>query len=415
MQGTFRNPEFRAAAVKLLLLQGMLAVLFFVFLSAELNSINQKVIRQNTALVGRVLMLQPELEGKLADLLAREATEEEYVAGDRVMRQYGYTDVMPVTSEPLLKSFYPVLPMKGAAGVLLWMLPIGGLLLFEYRRLFAKVNRISYAAERVVEGDFSIRLPEGSEGEFGMLGHNFNAMANRLKHSLERLREDKLFLKNIISDISHQLKTPLASLITMNDLLMEGRVEAGRIQEFLDKCRSQLNRMEWLILNLLKLARLEAGAIEFVKERFLFADSIRKAQIPLEVKLAEKQHIFICEEKTPVYFTGDEEWMGEAFANLLKNAVEHTGEGGKITVELSETPLLTRVVIEDTGEGIEPKDLPHIFERFYKGSNSVKVESVGIGLALARLIIEAHDGTISVESRRGRGTKFTVTFLKGIL
>jgi signal transduction histidine kinase len=413
MNWTLRNPEFQAAA-KLLLMQVVLAAVVFIFLSMELQAVNQTTIRQNTALMGRILTLQPELENQIIDLVTRKATKEEYTLGSQVLKQYGYADTMRMTSQPMLGNIYPALPVKGSVGILIWILPM--LLLFEYRQLFSKVHRISHAAERVVEGDFSIQLPEGGEGEFGILGQHFNAMANRLNYSLEKLREDKLFLKNIISDISHQLKTPLASLIAMNDLLLEGRVEQGRVQEFLDKCRSQLNRMEWLTLNLLKLAGLEAGAIVFKQERIPLLKPVRKALSSLEVIIGEKhQSVSFKEEKGKVYFTGDEEWMAEAFVNLLKNAVEHTGKEGRISIELSETPLFSRIVIGDNGEGIVPKDLPHIFERFYKGSNSVKIECVGIGLALAKLIIEAHGGTISVESRQGTGTKFTITFLKGIL
>ncbi|MEL5864892.1 sensor histidine kinase [Clostridium cochlearium] len=152
------------------------------------------------------------------------------------------------------------------------------------------------------------------------------------------------------------------------------------------------------------------------EKNILGINCIQKALISLKFKSDEKhQKIVVSGNLDNVYFYVDEQWTIEAILNIIKNCIEHTKEGGEIKVHISETPLFSRILIEDNGEGIDKKDLPHIFERFYKGSNSVNAESVGIGLALTKVIIERQGGTILVNSKKGKGSKFTITFLKGII
>jgi signal transduction histidine kinase len=237
-------------------------------------------------------------------------------------------------------------------------------------------------------------------------------MANRLENSLSVLKREKVFLRNMISDISHQLKTPLSSLIVINDLLLEDKnMDLNMKQNFLEKERTQLERMEWLTINLLKVARIEAGAIEFKKEKVLLKDILNIALSALNHRL-ENQVLEIEGDENAIFY-GDKEWTGEALINIIKNAIEHNR--GKINISLEETPLFSSIIVRDNGEGIDEKHLPHIFERFYKVSSEVKPESIGIGLNLAKLIVESQGGTISVKSKKNEGTEFTMTFLKGVI
>lgn len=417
MNSFFKNPEIKRAVLKLLVLQIIFSILIFIFIQSETVKLNKAIVNQNQVLVGKILSKHPELEKDIIGNVTRKASESDIRKGQDVLKQYGYSEDMAVTSEPVLKDFYGNFQLNILVFAGIYFIPLMLFILNEYRAVFSKIRSLSLAAEKVVEEDFNIVLPDDREGEFGILGHNFNIMASRLKQSLDKLKEEKVFLKNIISDISHQLKTPLSSLIMFNELMLENKnMEEQQRVEFLQKIKSQLNRMEWLILNLLKMARLEAGAIDFKKEHIPLIKPINKAINALRDKAEEKGQSLMLKETTgDICFTGDEDWTAEAVINIVKNCIEYTKEGGEIVIELSETPLFSRVIIKDNGEGIDNKDLPHIFERFYKGSNSIKVESVGIGLALTKLIIEGQGGTISVYSKKGKGTKFEVTFLKGVI
>lgn len=416
MYSFLKNPELKKILIKLVLVQMIFAGLVFFVVKHELASMNRAITRQNIALTGQILLKHPELEDEIVQYITQEAKPVEISTGKQVLKKYGYQEELLTSDQPALKGFALTFPIKVAILVLSFILPIALLVFFNYQKMYQQINQVSIAAESVVDGDYSIVFPQELEGEFGILGHNFNMMANRLRLSLEKLNEEKKFLQTMISDISHQLKTPLSSLITMNELLLSGKVAPADKKIFFQKCYSQLLRMEWLVANLLKMAKLEAGNIVFKSQRLLLSEVIEKALSPLVVNIEQKKQVIDIRGKLDeVFLIGDEDWTAEALTNIIKNCSEHTEEGGKIQIELSETPLFSRITISDNGQGIDRRDLPHIFERFYKGRNSTKTESIGIGLALAKLIIESENGDISVTSVLGKGTCFLVTFFKGVI
>ena len=236
-------------------------------------------------------------------------------------------------------------------------------------------------------------------------------MADRLKIALKYYK-GRIFLKDTISDISHQLKTPLSSLIMLNDLILQDKNMEEEVQrDFLEKTSIQLERMEWLIVNLLKIARIEAGAILFKKDKIKAIEPIKIALSTLSMNIDEKEQNIKIMGNLESIFYGDKDWTAEAIINIIKNSIEHSEDGGIIEIFLEETPLFTNIIIKDYGEGIDKKDIPHIFERFYKVSSEIKPDSIGIGLNLSKLIVESQDGTISVKSEKGEGTEFIVTFL----
>ncbi|KAJ52546.1 hypothetical protein BD780_000788 [Clostridium tetanomorphum] len=417
MDSILKNPETKSIIIKLLVVQSIFAAIIYLFFSYQFHKLNENIVNQNSMIIGEILYTHPELENSIIRYVTKGATKEQIIKGKEILKQYGYYETMKVTSQPLLKNFYTSFQINSILAFILGFIPLIGVVLLEYKNIFKKVEELSYASEKVIEGDHSLVLREDREGDFAILAHNFNLMSNRLKLSLHKLKEDKVFLKNIISDISHQLKTPLTSLFTINELLLTRKEMKEDVRiDFLEKSSSQLNRMEWLIINLLKIARLEAQAINFEKRNVLGVNCIEKALGSLKFKSDEKhQNIIITGDLDDVYFYVDEQWTVEAILNIIKNCIEHTQERGEIKIHISETPLFSRILIEDNGEGIDKKDMPHIFERFYKGSNSVKAESIGIGLALAKVIIESQGGTILVRSEKGKGSKFDIIFLKGVI
>ena len=408
-----KNIEYKNTLIKIIIFQILLSLTIFLALNLEINKINQKIIEQNTALMGRILKNNPEFEGEIIDLITREITAEDFNNGEKILKSYGYDKNMDKSFQTILKGITPKLEIKITFIILLSLVPLIILIRSEYKKIYGEIRNISYAAERVVEGDFSIVLKEEGEGDLNILNHSFNQMAGRLENSIEILQREKLFLKDTLSDISHQLKTPLSSLIMLNDLILQDENMEEEIQrDFLEKTSAQLDRMEWLIINLLKIARIEAGAIPFKKEKIKTMEAIEIALSTLDINIVEKDQEVKIRGDLQSSFYGDKDWTGEAFINIIKNSIEHSEDGGAIEIILEETPLFTSIIIKDYGEGIDKKDLPHVFERFYKVNSEIKPDSIGIGLNLSKLIVESQDGTISVKSEKGEGTEFTITFLK---
>ncbi|MEK5395498.1 HAMP domain-containing sensor histidine kinase [Paenibacillus sp. FSL K6-2859] len=407
-----RNPEWKSIVVKVIIMQVMLAVLMFFFMSHQVDQINKAVVNQNAALIGFVLKQVPQLENEIIPFITQGAKENEILEGKRILAQYAYKEDMSERDQPVLAN--NALPLITASQVLLLSIPFLLLLLWEYRKIFSKIRTISFAAELVVEHHFDKQLPENDEGDFGALGRNFNAMAERLHNSLGQLKQEKTFLRNLLSDISHQLKTPLASLIVFNEnLLNDPHMKKEMRMKFLERSRQQLERMEWLIISLLKLARVEAGAIKFRRERILVREVIDHAVHSLRILSEGRTQKIRIYGDQQMYVWADEEWLTEAFINLIKNALEHSPTESKIDITLEENSLFKTIHIQDHGEGISPEDLPHIFERFYRGGSTTKSQSIGIGLSLSKSIIEEQGGIITVASEPGQGAKFRISFNKG--
>lgn len=405
-----KNQEFKSIVVKLILLQIIFALIGFIIVNIFMDNMNTKIVERDMALVGNIIKNHPELEKEIIPYITKEVSRESLVSGQEVLEEYGYKIEMNKYLQPLFKTVGFKLEVIIFFLIVLFIIPLAYMVAREYKKIYKKVEEVSNAAEKVVEGDFTICLKEEGEGNFNILNHQFNQMANRLENSLDKLKKEKAFLKNMISDISHQLKTPLSSLIIFNDILLEDEsMELETRLNFLEKTKGQLERIEWLTINLLKVARIEAEAIEFKKEKVLLKDTLDIALSSLSFNLGEQ--CIELDGDLGATFYGDKDWTGEALINIIKNAREHTRGNIKITIE--DGPLLSSIIVKDNGDGIDAKHLPHIFERFYKVNSQVKPDSIGIGLNLSKLIVESQEGTISVKSKKGHGTEIAVTFLKG--
>ncbi len=278
-----------------------------------------------------------------------------------------------------------------------------------YKR-YRRIASLADAINQVLHGDNSIDFDNYSEGELSILHSEIYKMTVRLREQQQKLLSDKEYLADSLADISHQIRTPLTSI----NLLVE-RLSASGLT---DECRHQLtnelygllDRIDWLITTLLKISKLDAGTVQFNKDTVSLEMLINKSCAPLLIPVELRgQELIICAEGN---FYGDSAWTSEAVGNIVKNCMEHTPDGGKIEIEAAENALYSEIVIKDNGTGISPEDLPHIFERFYKGKDS-DGKSFGIGLALSRMIIAGQKGTVKAENRKNTGAMFTLRFYKG--
>lgn len=281
------------------------------------------------------------------------------------------------------------------------------------RDLDRQVRNLSISLRRVAAGDYSLDVRDNIEGELSILRNEIYKVTSMLAEQSSLYRDHQQQLASAIADISHQLKTPLTSLSMMADLLA-GHPDEEKKAEFVYNIQTQVKRMKWLLSSLLKLSKIDAGTAVFHKERIQVAQLIRKAAAPYEIAMEIKGIDFQLQGSEEVTFIGDENWSNEAMTNLLKNALEHVQEGGKICVRFTENSLYTEIIVSDNGKGIAKEDLPYIFKRFYRGKNAAS-ESVGIGLAMVKSIVCEQNGSITVQSKEGAGTAFLLKFYKGIV
>lgn len=280
-----------------------------------------------------------------------------------------------------------------------------------FRRQDKTMEAAVAVMEAVLSGDRDARIDCDEEGELYRLFHGVNTLSAVLNaHAANELQE-KNFLKQTISGISHQLKTPLAALQVYNGLL-QGEAEAlPAIREFVTLSEQELDRMDTLVQNLLKLARLDAGAIVLEKRPEQVADMMKDVQFHFAYRARQEGKQLILSGADEVSLLCDRDWMLEAVDNIVKNALDHTQRGDTIRIAWRQFASVVQITVTDNGAGIHPEDLHHIFKRFYRSRFSQDTQGLGLGLPLAKGILEAHNGAIEVRSELGAGTTFVISFL----
>lgn len=275
-----------------------------------------------------------------------------------------------------------------------------------------KLNEIKKYINEINNRNYELKIEDNSEDQLSDLKNELYKITVMLKEEAEKSKQDKESLKVSVQDISHQLKTPITSISIMLDNLKDNpKMDEKTRQRFIFEIDKQIENISFLIISLLKFSRLEAGVEDFIKEKInvkeLISACLKRLEIPIEIK---NQNIVI-KGKEDSFFIGDYKWQEEAITNIIKNCIEHTDENKNIYINYEENNLYTKIQIIDEGNGIDKEDIKHIFERFYKGKDSSE-NSIGIGLALAKTIIEKDNGYISCKSEKGKGTEFIIKYMK---
>lgn len=301
-----------------------------------------------------------------------------------------------------------------AVSILIIGFLLGGTYFYFIRReqLYQEASK---AVHKFAEGDFTNHMSRNQEGTLFHLYSAIDELAMSLKSKEETEHQTKEFLKDSISNISHQLKTPLAALHMYNEII-EGEPEnTDTVKQFALKSETALKRIDRLIQLLLKIMRLDAGTITFTRERYRVKEVIMESVEDLWMRAKAEHKILIIEGNEETLIDCDLLWTCEAIGNLAKNALDHTNENGKVNITWNETPAMLRITVTDDGNGIPPEDIHHIFKRFYRGSKENDTPGIGLGLSLAKAIVEGQDGTMTVESVIGEGSTFTICFKRPFL
>ena len=277
-----------------------------------------------------------------------------------------------------------------------------------------KIHEIDMYLKKVNSGDYTLKIEENSEDELSKLRNELYKTTVLLREAAENSKKENINLSNSLADISHQLKTPLTSIRIMIDNIYDNPdMDEETKMDFIKSINNQIEWISSLVVSLLKLAKFDAGTIVMNDENVNIIELINNVKDNLSIILELKEIDIILEydQNKPIIVSIDYTWQLEALTNIIKNAIEHSKNNSKIHIKIEDSSVFTKIIIEDEGEGISKKDLPHIFQRFYKSEKSSE-NSIGIGLSLAKTIIEKDNGYINVKSEEGKGTTFYIKYMK---
>lgn len=368
------------------------------------QGVERMYYEQVMGIVGKVVEQNPESEVLVAQSL-KTLDPQDIARGKEILKPYGY-EADALGTRYLNRGFEKLLKINlfMTISVFVAIVAVGYSL---YRRLKKRLDYLQSYLMHMAQGQYHLNIKGIGEGKFSLFEDQIYKTTLALRESKEEQEKEKLDLAKNIADLSHQLKTPLTSMSIMTDLLLENEQDEQN-KQFVWQLNGQIERLSKLVGVLLKLAKFDAGTIKLKQQEIVVSSFIEEMLDMLEIPIGRKHITVHVEGGQDVCLKGDKNWTYEAIHNILYNCVQHSPEGGRITIEWSHNPIYTEIVIQDQGGGVPLDDLPHIFTRFYKGKNASK-ESVGIGLAMAKTIIEKQSGEIKVKNREG-GARFQMRF-----
>lgn len=385
---------------------GMLLINNYVYISYK-----EELIKNNAYIVNSIIEKNPSLEDEIISSLTNQNIT--YLESTAILKKYGLTDLENIdyiNDNGRLMNKMTIINLSFIFSVIFIMALVYVVFI---KKVYKKIGDLSKYTSGILNNRYGMDIREYEEGDISNLKNDLYKMTVKLKEQNELSLKDKKYLEDTLSDISHQLKTPLTSMYVINELLYDDNIQKVTKKELLSKNRSQLERIEWLVSSLLKMSRLDSGSEALRRKSIEVSKMIDKALEPLRIPLEIKNIDISVECDSNIKANLDLNWTSEALINIIKNACEHTNEFGKISIICFDNPIYVEIDIIDNGCGISSTDLPHIFERFYKGKSSK--ESIGIGLNMAKKILDMQMGDISVTSIIDKGTTFKIKFYKNVI
>ena len=371
-------------------------------------TLNEKIAE----IMGKISESNPEIDSReIIEILNSAKNTEQYEKGQTELSKYGI-EIDKINSIKLIENQMKTNLKLNILIIVLFSILWMTIIVLYLRKRDKKIKQITNYINQIKNKKYDLNIEENTEDELSNLKNELYKITIMLKEESEISKKDKENLKMSVEDISHQLKTPLTSITIMLDNLKDNpNMEEKTKQKFIFEISKQVEWINWLVISMLKLSKLDANVVQFYDEKInlkkFIGEIIKNLEIPIEVK---NQKIIIDGDSN-VSFIGDYKWQQEAITNIIKNCIEHNENNGTIYINYEENSLFTKITIRDEGEGISKEDLKHIFERFYKGKNSSE-NSVGIGLALAKNIIEKNNGMINCKSELDKGTEFVIKYMK---
>lgn len=408
----FRNANLKFLMIPMIVITICTSLILCIETNRQYKQVTDIVNVKIANIIGKIKENYPEIDTKeIIEILNSDTKTLEFEEGKQELLKYGI-DIEEINSiisvQNQMETNLKINVIIIIAFSVLWIIAI----LIYLNRRNKKLKEIKEYIDEISNRNYQLDIDENSEDELSNLKNELYKITVMLKEESENSKKDKESLKVSVQDISHQLKTPLTSISIMLDNIRENpEMDEKTKQKFIFEISRQIEWINWLVISMLKLSKLDADVVQFYQEKInvskFLNEIIKNLEIPIEIK---NQNI-IVEGKEDSSFEGDYKWQQEAITNIVKNCIEHNRDGGNIFIKYEENNLYTKISIKDEGEGIAKEDLRHIFERFYKGKNSSE-NSVGIGLALAKSIIEKNNGMITCRSEIGKGTEFIIKYMK---
>ena len=371
-------------------------------------TLNEKIAE----IMGKISESNPEIDSReIIEILNSAKNTEQYEKGQTELSKYGI-EIDKINSIKLIENQMKTNLKLNVLIILLFSILWMTIIILYLRRRDKKIQQITNYINQIKNKKYDLNIEENTEDELSNLKNELYKITIMLKEESEISKKDKENLKMSVEDISHQLKTPLTSITIMLDNLKDNpNMEEKTKQKFIFEISKQVEWINWLVISMLKLSKLDANVVQFYDEKINLKKFIGEIIKNLEIQIEVKNQKIIIDGNENVSFIGDYKWQQEAITNIIKNCIEHNANNGTIYINYEENSLFTKITIRDEGEGIPKEDLKHIFERFYKGKNSSE-NSVGIGLALAKNIIEKNNGMINCKSELDKGTEFVIKYMK---
>lgn len=390
----------------IVLIIGIVSILLLNKYSYE--TYKEAIIENNLYIIDSIISKHPELENEVIDgIINHDISKSESY---EILNKYGLDRLDTVDYLNDNSYINKTIRKYNIIYISILIIIVFSILIIYINKIYNKIRKLSIYTNDILNNKYNMDIREYSEGDISNLKNDLYKMTIKLKEQNELSLKDKIYLQDTLSDISHQLKTPLTSMYVINELLYDDKLDKSLKKELLNKSKKGLERIEWLITSLLKMSRLDSGSEKLILERVKLINIINKTIEPIKIPLELKNINLNVSCSNDIKVNVDVNWTTEALINILKNAMEHTLENGNINIVCSDNPLYTMISISDDGCGISKKDLPHIFERFYKGMSNK--ESIGIGLNMSKKIIESENGNISVKSKENEGTTFIIKLFK---
>ena len=390
----------------IVLIIGIVSILLLNKYSYE--TYKEAIIENNLYIIDSIISKHPELENEVIDgIINHDISKSESY---EILNKYGLDRLDTVDYLNNNSYINKTIRKYNIIYISILIIIVFSILIIYINKIYNKIRKLSIYTNDILNNKYNMDIREYSEGDISNLKNDLYKMTIKLKEQNELSLKDKIYLQDTLSDISHQLKTPLTSMYVINELLYDDKLDKSLKKELLNKSKKGLERIEWLITSLLKMSRLDSGSEKLILENVKLINIINKTIEPIRIPLELKNINLNVSCSNDIKVNVEVNWTTEALINILKNAMEHTLENGNINIVCSDNPLYTMISISDDGCGISKKDLPHIFERFYKGMSNK--ESIGIGLNMSKKIIENENGNISVKSKENEGTTFIIKLFK---
>ncbi|MGL6107013.1 sensor histidine kinase [Romboutsia sp.] len=407
MNKIFINEEAKRSTIMLTLLLSIFMILQILMYQNYIQNQKQDYVDIIGSIVSKTVNLNPEIEKELIPLVTGNISDKDKELARLTLKQYGITSTINDNLFQNITSNFGIIILSFILSCLLIILNYA-----QFSYFFKKVRKLILAANKILDEDYTYLINEDKEGDFSKLAVEFSNIRRIIKNNISNTQKEKQYLVELLQNISHQLKTKTTTMILYNDILLNRKISEEQRTKFLEDNRIQLNSMNTMIQNILKLAKLDVHTVEFYKKTYSLNETIEEVVSSLK-ELANFSKVKLeINNYNQSSLLQDKFWIKEAFGNIIKNSIEHTPQGGIVKVSVDDNSVYSRVIIEDNGQGIEQGDIANIFNRFYKTKNSTKKDSVGIGLSVAKSIIESHSGYIDVKSEVGKGTSFIITFMK---